>query len=331
MQLIHEFDFWATLDPALVFGEQVFAGFADGGVSGERLNGAFLKGGGDWNRVMPDGWCDLDVRAHIQTDDGAQIYMRYTGLLELSGMFTAAASAQAATTYADQYLRVSASAERPATNATGGLQGTCSSPRARSSAGPAAALSTPSAESPSKSCCDSETLRFLSDQLPKRSDERDRSDMQTEAAICWGPNSGWSVETVELDPPRTGEVLVRIAAAGLCHTDEHLVTGDLPGYWPVIGGHEGAAIVEEVGPGVDRFKPGDHVVFRILSYVWRVPSVRTWSFVPVRQRRHPRGGQATRRNGAAPCPRPGRQRAVLHRQLRQLQRGEPDVVRQGPR
>jgi hypothetical protein len=108
VQLIHEFDFWATLDPALVFGEQVFAGFADGGVSGERLNGAFLKGGGDWNRVMADGWCDLDVRAHIQTDDGAQIYMRYTGLLQLSGMFTAAASAQAATTYADQYLRVSA-------------------------------------------------------------------------------------------------------------------------------------------------------------------------------------------------------------------------------
>jgi NDMA-dependent alcohol dehydrogenase len=85
--------------------------------------------------------------------------------------------------------------------------------------------------------------------------------MRTEAAICWGQNSGWSVETVELDPPKAGEMLVRMAAAGLCHTDEHLVTGDLPGYWPVIGGHEGAAIVAEVGPGVDRFKPGDHVVF----------------------------------------------------------------------
>jgi hypothetical protein len=108
VQLIHEFDFWVTLDPALVFGEQVFAGIADGGVSGERLSGAFLKGSGDWSRVMPDRWCDLDVRAHILTDDGAQIYMRYSGLLELSGMFTAAASARAATTYSDQYLRTAA-------------------------------------------------------------------------------------------------------------------------------------------------------------------------------------------------------------------------------
>jgi hypothetical protein len=105
VQLIHEFDFWVTLDPALVFGEQVFAGIADGGVGGERLKGSFLKGGGDWNRMLPDGWCDLDVRAHLQTDDDAQIYMKYTGLLELSGVFTAAASGRAATTYSDQYLR----------------------------------------------------------------------------------------------------------------------------------------------------------------------------------------------------------------------------------
>ena len=108
MQLIHEFDVWVTLDPALVFGERVFAGITDGRVSGERLNGVFLEGGGDWNRVMPDGWCDLDVRAHIQTDDGAAIYMRYTGLLELSGVFTAAVSVQAATAYSDQYLRTAA-------------------------------------------------------------------------------------------------------------------------------------------------------------------------------------------------------------------------------
>jgi hypothetical protein len=105
VQLIHEFDVWVTLDTALVFGERVFAGIADGRVSGERLNGAFLSGGGDWNRVLPDGWCDLDVRAHIQTDDDARIYMTYTGPLELSGVFTAAASAQAATAYSDQYLR----------------------------------------------------------------------------------------------------------------------------------------------------------------------------------------------------------------------------------
>ena len=53
--------------------------------------------------------------------------------------------------------------------------------------------------------------------------------MQTEAAILWELNSPWSVEDIELDPPKAGEVLVKLAASGMCHSDEHLVTGDLPG------------------------------------------------------------------------------------------------------
>src|SRR5206468_289276 len=57
-----------------------------------------------------------------------------------------------------------------------------------------------------------------------------------------------------------GEVLIRFVAAGLCHSDEHLRHGDIVPRFPLVGGHEGAGIVEEVGPGVSRVKPGDHVV-----------------------------------------------------------------------
>ena len=70
--------------------------------------------------------------------------------------------------------------------------------------------------------------------------------METEAAILWGTGQDWKVETIELDPPKAGEVLVRIAASGMCHSDEHLRTGDLGGLYPIIGGHEGAGVVEEV-------------------------------------------------------------------------------------
>ena len=69
---------------------------------------------------------------------------------------------------------------------------------------------------------------------------------------CGRCGGDWKVETIELDPPKTGEVLVRIAASGMCHSDEHLRTGDLGGLYPIIGGHEGAGVVEEVGPEVSR-------------------------------------------------------------------------------
>ena len=86
--------------------------------------------------------------------------------------------------------------------------------------------------------------------------------MKTKAAVCWeaGPEASWEITEVELDPPGDHEVLIRWVAAGLCHSDEHLLTGDLPVRLPMIGGHEGAGIVEDVGPGVTRVKPGDHVV-----------------------------------------------------------------------
>jgi S-(hydroxymethyl)glutathione dehydrogenase/alcohol dehydrogenase len=85
--------------------------------------------------------------------------------------------------------------------------------------------------------------------------------MKTKAAILWEQNTPWNVEEIELDPPKAGEVLVKIAASGMCHSDEHVVTGDLPVELPVIGGHEGAGVVVEVGEGVSWLEVGDHVVF----------------------------------------------------------------------
>jgi len=66
----------------------------------------------------------------------------------------------------------------------------------------------------------------------------------------WEVNAPWSVEEIELDVPKAGEVLVKIVASAMCHSDEHLVTGDLPFELPIIGGHAGAGVVQEVGPGV---------------------------------------------------------------------------------
>jgi S-(hydroxymethyl)glutathione dehydrogenase/alcohol dehydrogenase len=83
------------------------------------------------------------------------------------------------------------------------------------------------------------------------------------------------VEEIELDPPKAGEVLVKIVASGMCHSDEHLVTGDLAGATPeppLIGGHEGAGIVMEVGAGEFSLVAGDHVVFGFIPACGRCPS-----------------------------------------------------------
>jgi len=85
--------------------------------------------------------------------------------------------------------------------------------------------------------------------------------MRTEAAVLWERGENWSVEEIDLDSPRQGEVRVRVEATGLCHSDAVLADGTLPSALPIIGGHEGAGVVEETGPGVTRVRPGDHVVF----------------------------------------------------------------------
>jgi S-(hydroxymethyl)glutathione dehydrogenase/alcohol dehydrogenase len=99
--------------------------------------------------------------------------------------------------------------------------------------------------------------------------------VKTKAAVLWELNSPWSVEEIDLDPPGPGEVLVKLAASGMCHSDEHLTTGDLPFGLPIIGGHEGAGVVQEVGPGVSWLSPGDHVVFGFIPSCGRCPSCST--------------------------------------------------------
>src|ERR671916_3113108 len=69
-----------------------------------------------------------------------------------------------------------------------------------------------------------------------------------------------AIEDIELDPPGPGEVLVKIAAAGLCHSDLSVIDGNRPRPMPMALGHEAAGVVEELGADVDDLKPGDHVV-----------------------------------------------------------------------
>src|SRR5476649_2917047 len=85
--------------------------------------------------------------------------------------------------------------------------------------------------------------------------------MKTRAAVAWKAGERLSIETIDIEGPKAGEVLVEIMATGVCHTDAYTLSGaDPEGIFPVIFGHEGAGIVREVGAGVTSLKPGDHVI-----------------------------------------------------------------------
>jgi NDMA-dependent alcohol dehydrogenase len=100
--------------------------------------------------------------------------------------------------------------------------------------------------------------------------------MKIRAAICSGLNEPWKTEEVEVDAPGPHEVVVQMAYAGMCHSDEHLRTGDMSAppevlqvfgvdsMFPMIGGHEGAGIVTQVGPGVETLAEGDHVAMSFI-------------------------------------------------------------------
>jgi S-(hydroxymethyl)glutathione dehydrogenase/alcohol dehydrogenase len=86
-------------------------------------------------------------------------------------------------------------------------------------------------------------------------------ELNVEAAVAFAPTKPLSIESVDLDGPKEGEVLVEIKATGVCHTDEFTRSGaDPEGLFPAILGHEGAGIVVEVGAGVTSLRPGDHVI-----------------------------------------------------------------------
>ena len=86
--------------------------------------------------------------------------------------------------------------------------------------------------------------------------------MDIRAAVAHRAGAPLTIETVRLEGPRAGEVMIEIKATGICHTDEFTLSGaDPEGLFPAILGHEGAGIVVDVGPGVTSVKTGDHVLW----------------------------------------------------------------------
>src|ERR1700744_1973097 len=82
--------------------------------------------------------------------------------------------------------------------------------------------------------------------------------MKTRAAVLRDVGKPFEIVELDLDEPKTGEVLIKFAASGLCHSDDHLRTGDIPVRYPIVGGHEGAGGVERGGEGVTRLPGGRH-------------------------------------------------------------------------
>ena len=127
--------------------------------------------------------------------------------------------------------------------------------------------------------------------------------MKTNGAVLWGLNEKWSVEEIELDPPQDGELLVEFEATGLCHSDHHIRTGDMFGVsFPLIGGHEGAGIVREVGPGGPRYERWETTwsrpsCRRAVAAAGAPPVVRT---CVISGRRSSRGFRPTAPSGAEP-------------------------------
>jgi aryl-alcohol dehydrogenase len=84
--------------------------------------------------------------------------------------------------------------------------------------------------------------------------------MQAQAAVLERANGPWAIQTIRLEPPAEGQVMVRITAAGICHTDLIFASGAMNSPFPLVLGHEGAGIVESVGPGVTGLTAGDKVL-----------------------------------------------------------------------
>ena len=100
--------------------------------------------------------------------------------------------------------------------------------------------------------------------------------MKTKGALIWEYNQPWTIEEIDIGDPVKDEVKIQMEASGMCHSDHHLVTGHIPmAGFPVLGGHEGAGIVTEVGPGVENVAPGDHVVLSFIPSCGTCPTCQS--------------------------------------------------------
>jgi S-(hydroxymethyl)glutathione dehydrogenase/alcohol dehydrogenase len=99
--------------------------------------------------------------------------------------------------------------------------------------------------------------------------------VKTKGAILRELNTPWQIEEIEIGDPKAHEIKIRMEAAGMCHSDHHLVTGGIPlAGFPILGGHEGAGVVEEIGEGVTDFAVGDHVVLSFIPSCGKCPSCK---------------------------------------------------------
>jgi hypothetical protein len=110
VDLVQEMTYHALLRPPLPigdgpFGTRMFFEAIEGKIEGPRISGRFVGGGGDWLLVSADGFGRLDVRAQIETDDGAFVYVQYHGILEMNDKMRAAMASAGSTDFADQYFR----------------------------------------------------------------------------------------------------------------------------------------------------------------------------------------------------------------------------------
>lgn len=100
--------------------------------------------------------------------------------------------------------------------------------------------------------------------------------MKTKGALVWDFGQPWSIEEIDIGDPRKGEVKVALETAGLCHSDHHLMTGDIPmADFPILGGHEGAGVIVEVGPDTEGLAVGDHVVMSFIPSCGSCPACQT--------------------------------------------------------
>jgi S-(hydroxymethyl)glutathione dehydrogenase/alcohol dehydrogenase len=121
------------------------------------------------------------------------------------------------------------------------------------------------------------TLHIVRNRLVKTvwQDKNGLKEVKLKAAVCYETGKPLVVEEVDIDPPKASEVKVKIAATAVCHSDIHMFKGELPFKPPLVGGHESAGYVDEVGEGVTGFQPGDRVVISLMTNCGKCKYCRT--------------------------------------------------------